>query len=225
MVAPKPKAVPVAKKPEKKCSTCGRPLRYIAQYKRWYCSNCKAYEGVEKVEPVPAAVPARPPAVKRCTTCGSNMKYIPKYDKYYCYTCRAYRPVTAPPRKVTVAVKPRARAPPPPPAAVPPPPKPKKDTIAMVGFYFILLAVLLFIVSMVISLAVGSGAMDPAYIVDNGAFRVTFWGELLFQLDTGSGVVTHFNVLLFLALLFGIFGLLAVIFSFAKRVPQTEEKK
>ena len=26
------------------CATCGKPLNYIAQYKRWYCYNCKKYQ-------------------------------------------------------------------------------------------------------------------------------------------------------------------------------------
>lgn len=26
------------------CSTCGRPLRFISEYQRWYCDNEKKYE-------------------------------------------------------------------------------------------------------------------------------------------------------------------------------------
>jgi predicted amidophosphoribosyltransferase len=26
------------------CPTCGKDMRYIQQYDRWYCDNCKAYK-------------------------------------------------------------------------------------------------------------------------------------------------------------------------------------
>ncbi|MFQ6060468.1 MAG: hypothetical protein ACE5KV_04105, partial [Thermoplasmata archaeon] len=101
----------------------------------------------------------------------------------------------------------------------------KKDTTAMIGFYLILCAVLIYIVSTIVSLLVGSGVMDPVYIVDSGNFRMTFWGEFLLQYDTGMGVMTHFNLLLFLALLFGIFGLMTFILAFAKRLTGLEAKR
>ena len=38
----KPKAAPAAA-PTPTCPTCGSPLVYVEQYKRWYCPNCKKY--------------------------------------------------------------------------------------------------------------------------------------------------------------------------------------
>lgn len=40
LLKPKPKIEAVA---PNLCPTCGKPLTYIEQYKRWYCYNCKKY--------------------------------------------------------------------------------------------------------------------------------------------------------------------------------------
>lgn len=223
MTIPEKKAPPVAKEPEKACSTCGRPLRYITQYKRWYCSNCKAYEGVRKVEPRPAGAP---PAVKRCPTCGSNMKYVPRHKRYYCYSCQAYRSVTAPPQKVTVAVvppgaRPGARPVTAAPAVVP------KDRAALVGAILILFGVIFFIVSGLLTLMVFSGSTDSISIYESGALKLTLYGDLVgFEIDIASGtVVNTFNILLFLAILFGGVGVALYGFSMAKWLPRIGEKK
>lgn len=40
MQPPPPAPVP---QPVFYCTTCGKPLTFISQYRRWYCESCKAY--------------------------------------------------------------------------------------------------------------------------------------------------------------------------------------
>jgi radical SAM enzyme (TIGR01210 family) len=233
------KAPAAAKEPAKNCSTCGQPLRYISQYNRWYCNNCKAYEGVKKVEARPAGAP---PAVKRCPTCGSNMKYVPKHRRYYCYSCQAYRPVKAAPKTMTVAVVPagaRAGARPAPgarPARARPAPTGlaaseamPKDGLALAGSVLIMLGVILFIISGLMSLMVYSGSMDSVVLVESGEHRITMDGGLSGVVVDTSGPTPAtfytFNVLLFLALLFGGLGVALYGISLAKWLPRIGQKK
>jgi len=54
------------------CSKCNRPLTYVEQYNRWYCSNCKMY------------------VTHICEKCGRPANYNSKYYKWYCDNCQAY---------------------------------------------------------------------------------------------------------------------------------------
>jgi len=157
------------------------------------------------------------------------MKYIPKHKRYYCYSCQAYKPVAAPPRKVTVAVKPTVAVP-----GVRAPAKPvaapevvKKDSLARYGSFLIIFAVVLFIISSLFTFTVGSGSMDEAYIVDSGRLKVTFWGDLIFYgVDASTlELITYFNILLFLAVLFAAIGLAMFGLSLAKWLPKIAQEK
>ncbi len=84
------------------CPKCGREMRYIDQYGRWYCDFCKEYapagytgqSAAPAPAPAPAPVqaPAAKPAAPVCQKCGRPMTYIKEYDRWYCYTCKEYAP-------------------------------------------------------------------------------------------------------------------------------------
>ena len=238
VTVPKKEAPEVARKPGKACSTCGRPLRHIKEYNRWYCNSCKAYEGVKKVEPRPAGAP---PAVKRCPTCHSDMKYVPKHRQYYCWSCQAYRPVkAAPPQRVTVAMRPpgarpgaarpatRARPAAARPAAVAPAVVPSDGT-AKAGAILVLLGIIFFIISGLITLMVYTGSMDSVALFESGSYKVTLDGGITgMELDTSAtppAVTYTFNILLFLAILFGGLGIALYGFSMAKWLPRAGQRK
>jgi hypothetical protein len=227
---PEKKAAPAVRKPEKACSTCNQPLRYISQYERWYCNNCKAYEGVKKVEPKPVAAP---PAEKPCPTCRSMMKYVPRHRKYYCYTCRAYRPIRAPPQKVTVAVRPTGVRPGARPgvAARPAAAAPvtvKQDGTAKAGAWLIMVGVVCFIITGLLTMMVYSGSMDPVTVIESGDRAITLDGGLTdIYIDTSGAIPTTvftFNILLFLAILFTGIGIALYGFSMAKWLPKAGQR-
>ncbi len=62
---------PQEEKPPKICQSCGNPLSYIEEYKRWYCYNCKVYPKEE--EEIPAVEEAVVEEVKGelCSHCGA----------------------------------------------------------------------------------------------------------------------------------------------------------
>ncbi|MCK4443677.1 MAG: zinc ribbon domain-containing protein, partial [Thermoplasmata archaeon] len=215
------KAPPVEKKPENACSKCGRPLRYISQYKRWYCDHCKAYEGVKKVKPKAAPVP---PATRRCTTCGSTMKYVPKRKRYYCYTCQSYKPVAKPKPVVSVAVVPRTRAPAARPAAVPE--AVRRDGTAMAGSILVIMGMLFFIITGLMTLMVYTGSMDPINVYESENHKLTLQGDFMgSEVDSVGTTIYTFNILLFLAILFAGFGVAMYGFSMAKWLPRIAQKK
>lgn len=85
--APKPVAAPIAVAPvvapraearaAHPCPTCGRELRYVKDYDRWWCDHDRKY-----------APKVRYP----CPTCGKELTYVPQYDRYYCYAEGTYAP-------------------------------------------------------------------------------------------------------------------------------------
>lgn len=36
------------------CPKCGKPIRYIEQYKQWYCDSCRQYHQPQQAQPQPA---------------------------------------------------------------------------------------------------------------------------------------------------------------------------
>ena len=76
------------------CPTCGKPLTWIPQYKRWYCYTDKKYvnppgdwEDVFKDEKVTPQAQASTPL---CPTCGKALTWIPQYSRWYCYNDKKY---------------------------------------------------------------------------------------------------------------------------------------
>jgi ssDNA-binding Zn-finger/Zn-ribbon topoisomerase 1 len=77
---------------EHPCPTCGREMRHVVQYDRWWCDDCRRY--------------APKPEARPCPTCGGELTYVPQYDRHYCYACQTYAPLDA------AAVSPAATVPP-----------------------------------------------------------------------------------------------------------------
>jgi chromosomal replication initiator protein len=94
------------------CARCGRPLTFIPQYQKWYCTSCGLY-----MEPLPSFPPQyqQPPGFgvqpppnmpalgieKKCNKCNAPLMYVQEYDRYYCSNCREYEPeqkIPAPPQ-------------------------------------------------------------------------------------------------------------------------------
>ncbi|TLZ51001.1 MAG: hypothetical protein E6K18_06065 [Methanobacteriota archaeon] len=82
-VAPAPRAETKVSNP---CPTCGRELRYVKDYDRWWCDSEKKY--------APKDYGRR----NACPTCGKELTWIPEYQRWYCYAEFKYAPKTmAPP--------------------------------------------------------------------------------------------------------------------------------
>ncbi|MGA3291150.1 MAG: hypothetical protein ABSD42_13030 [Candidatus Bathyarchaeia archaeon] len=62
------------------CPTCNQPLKWIPQYKRWYCYNDKKYVSVSKEQSTQPL----------CPTCNQPLKWIPQYKRWYCYNDKKY---------------------------------------------------------------------------------------------------------------------------------------
>ena len=62
------------------CPTCGKPLTWIPQYKRWYCYNDKKYVTVSDEQSTQHL----------CPTCGKPLTWIPQYKRWYCYNDKKY---------------------------------------------------------------------------------------------------------------------------------------
>jgi len=73
----------------KMCPRCGKPLKWVEKYSRFYCYACKKYAPRQRrVElPVPAEVLTQ---TDTCPVCGDTMEFIEKYSEHYCSTCQRY---------------------------------------------------------------------------------------------------------------------------------------
>jgi hypothetical protein len=71
-----PKAVEV--RPENVCPSCGRTMRYIKEWQRWWCDAEKKYA---------------PKRIKNpCPTCGKELSFIRQYERWYCPFEKKYAP-------------------------------------------------------------------------------------------------------------------------------------
>jgi len=71
-----------------RCSNCGDQMRYIEQYDRWYCDECKEYgPASEKEKSRSIDYPSR----NTCPDCRSKVRYIDQYDRWYCDECKEYK--------------------------------------------------------------------------------------------------------------------------------------
>ena len=83
-------AAPASKPAEKAssppaCTKCGKPLKHVEKYDRYYCFECKQYapkghgqaEGAKQEK-------------KTCPVCNGDMAYIQQYNEWYCYKCKKY---------------------------------------------------------------------------------------------------------------------------------------
>ncbi len=64
------------------CPACSEPVRFIPQYKRWYCDSCEEYVVMRK--------PGQGPPKKRCPQCSTEMEYVKESRDHYCWECEAY---------------------------------------------------------------------------------------------------------------------------------------
>ncbi len=75
----------------KMCSKCGRPLKWIEKYKRYFCYSCKKYAPRERK--TVGAVPKTWGSLdmpNSCPDCRSSMRYMHRYSEYYCPKCATY---------------------------------------------------------------------------------------------------------------------------------------
>ncbi len=66
------------------CPTCGRELRFVKDYDRWWCEAEKKY------------APKDYGKKNLCPTCGKELTWIPEYQRWYCYAEFKYAPKTIP---------------------------------------------------------------------------------------------------------------------------------
>lgn len=73
------------------CPRCGRPLKWIEVYGRYFCYNCKKY-APRRRKRLHASEdewePTKSPG--SCPDCSSPMTYVHRYSDYYCAKCRSY---------------------------------------------------------------------------------------------------------------------------------------
>ena len=81
------------------CPTCGQPLTWIPQYKRWYCYNDKKYVSVSKKRLLGLMKSSDDDQFKMaqekstqhlCPTCNQPLTWIPQYKRWYCYNDKKY---------------------------------------------------------------------------------------------------------------------------------------
>jgi len=88
--AEKPEAAPVAQPAKASgppvCPKCGKPLKHVEKYDRYYCYECKQYapKGVGSADGAPKQ------EKKVCPVCNGEMAYIQQYNEWYCYKCKKY---------------------------------------------------------------------------------------------------------------------------------------
>ncbi len=76
------------------CPTCRAPVRFVPEYQRWYCDNCKDYK--VPIHPGSASPPhsQQPPppddVENTCPDCNNSTRHIPQYDRHYCDNCGKY---------------------------------------------------------------------------------------------------------------------------------------
>jgi len=88
-----PKAAPKAEHP---CPTCGRELRYVRDYDRWWCEAERKYAPKEYGKAPRYA----------CPTCGQPLKWINEYQRWYCYVEGKYAPRTVPAPAAAMVARP-----------------------------------------------------------------------------------------------------------------------
>jgi len=77
---PKPVAAPkaVEVRPENVCPSCGRTMRYIKEWQRWWCDSERKYA---------------PRRIKNpCPTCGKELSFVRQYERWYCPFEKKYAP-------------------------------------------------------------------------------------------------------------------------------------
>jgi len=97
---PEPAAAPAVeeKSAEPACPDCSGKIRFIEQYKRYYCDACKKYlpadfdPNAKKAELEPAPAAPQPAAEPACPDCSGKIRFIEQYKRYYCDACKKYLP-------------------------------------------------------------------------------------------------------------------------------------
>ena len=94
LAPPTKKDIEIADKAQKKieirmCPDCGKPLKWIEKYARYYCYGCKKYlprqRRMKDFHLKPGA-----DLDKACPSCGQETSFDEKYSHYYCAKCKSY---------------------------------------------------------------------------------------------------------------------------------------
>ena len=73
----------------KMCPDCGKPLKWVEKYSRFYCYSCKKYLSKQRKVKVTDFGPAtRMDGL--CPDCGDTAYFVEKYSDYYCDSCDKY---------------------------------------------------------------------------------------------------------------------------------------
>ena len=81
---------------ENRCHDCGDTLRFIDQYRMWWCETCQKYIGEEEekkdehASSPPQPVEAQGAPTYPCRNCGTMLKFIDQYQRWWCDGCRNY---------------------------------------------------------------------------------------------------------------------------------------
>ena len=71
------------------CSTCGRPLKWVEKYGRYYCYSCKKYTPIKR-RVKPLTVDTLMEDYMKCPKCSRRLRYVHWYSELYCDRCRKY---------------------------------------------------------------------------------------------------------------------------------------
>lgn len=73
----------------KMCPDCGKPLKWVENYSKFYCYSCKKYLSKQRKVKLTGLGPATQ-MENTCPSCGESASYVEKYSDYYCDSCRKY---------------------------------------------------------------------------------------------------------------------------------------
>ena len=82
------------------CHRCGSQLRWVDQYRSWWCDRCQAYTGQTGEQQISNAIDDfgrsldralfSAPAPPLCGRCNRHARWIPEYQRWWCDGCGSY---------------------------------------------------------------------------------------------------------------------------------------
>ena len=73
----------------KMCPDCGKPLKWVEKYTRFYCYSCKKYLSKQRKVKSMMLGPATH-MDSACPDCGRSASFVEKYSDFYCDSCDKY---------------------------------------------------------------------------------------------------------------------------------------
>lgn len=73
----------------KMCPDCGKPLKWVEKYSRFYCYSCRKYLSKQRKAKMMAFGPATS-MDSSCPNCGGIASFVEKYSDFYCDSCDEY---------------------------------------------------------------------------------------------------------------------------------------